>query len=281
MSSFPPILVEVQNKVDEKFLTCAIQCCTLTFERHNRLPIIVIFGIANATVFLMSKSEDGDFPFARQIQSIGWAERCLLLASSTLQANQQETLHPLQAVGHFLCSQSLSINTLDYGKNDSLIKLLYTIAQGNLDQIMGEETEKLEAVKNIYDISEIQLQKVKKCLEQGDKVSNKKALSYVDDTLSFLQRQRRKYCDTIETTPVEETPPLVYLNKKRPASALEPDNKELNTELYEFVQRFKSGKTDRTNWKKCFEQGHLENISSIKQFNNSESLRCHYNRKFK
>ncbi|EIE84381.1 hypothetical protein RO3G_09091 [Rhizopus delemar RA 99-880] len=109
----------------------------------------------------------------------------------------------------------------------TLIKLLYTIAQGNLDQIMGEETEKLEAVKNICDISEIQLQK----------------------------RQRRKYCNAIETTPVEETPPLVYLNKKRPASALEPDNKELNIELYEFVQRFKSGKTDRTNWKKCFEQG--------------------------
>ncbi|KAI8082499.1 uncharacterized protein B0P05DRAFT_537303 [Gilbertella persicaria] len=58
-------------------------------------------------VFLMSKTEDSDFPFARQIQSIGWAERCLLLTSSKLQANQQETLHPLQAVGHFLCSQSL------------------------------------------------------------------------------------------------------------------------------------------------------------------------------
>lgn len=95
LSSFPPILVEVQNKVDEKFLTRAIQYCTLTFERYNRLPIIVIFGTANATVFLISKSEDSDFPFARQIQSIGWAERCLLLTSSTLQANQQEeTLHP-------------------------------------------------------------------------------------------------------------------------------------------------------------------------------------------
>ncbi|KAI7871955.1 uncharacterized protein EV154DRAFT_556542 [Mucor mucedo] len=163
LSSFPPILVEVQNKVDEKFLTRAIQYCTLTFERYNRLPIIVIFGIANATASLMRKTEDSDFPFARQIQSIGWAERCLLLTSSILQVNQQEEiLHPLQAVGHFLCSQSLSINTLDYGNNDSLMKLLYAIAQRNLDQIIGEETEKLEAVKNICDISETQLQKVKK-----------------------------------------------------------------------------------------------------------------------
>ncbi|KAI8988328.1 hypothetical protein BDF20DRAFT_855148 [Mycotypha africana] len=96
----------------------------------------------------------------------------------------------------------------------------------------------------------------------------------MDDTLSFLRRQRRKYCDAIETTPVEETPSSEYLNKKRPINALEPGN-ELDTELDEFVQRFKSKKTDRINWKKCFEQGQLEKISSIKQFNSSESLRCH------
>ncbi|KAI7871956.1 uncharacterized protein EV154DRAFT_431483 [Mucor mucedo] len=99
--------------------------------------------------------------------------------------------------------------------------------------------------------------------------------------LCRLYSDRRKYCDAIETTPVEETPPTVYLNKRWPTSALEPGNTKLDTELYEFVQRFKSGKTDMINWKKCFEQGHLEKISSIKRFNNSESLRCHYNRKFK
>jgi hypothetical protein len=140
-----------------------------------------------------SKYEDSDFPFVRQIQSIGWAEPCLLLTSSILQANQQEeTLHHLQAVSHFPCSQSLFIKTLDCGKNASLIKLIYTIAQGKLDQIAGEETKKL------------------------GKISVKKALSYVDDTLPFLQRQRRKYCDAIETTPVGETPPSVYLNRNGP-----------------------------------------------------------------
>lgn len=79
----------------------------------------MIFGIANSTGFLLSKFVDSDVPFARQIPSIGWAERCLLLTSSTLQINQQETaLHPVQTIGYFLCSQSLSISTLDYGKND-------------------------------------------------------------------------------------------------------------------------------------------------------------------
>ncbi|KAI8890313.1 hypothetical protein K501DRAFT_312132, partial [Backusella circina FSU 941] len=52
-------------------------------------------------------------------------------------------------------------------------------------------------------------------------------------------------------------------------------------ELRQFVQRFKSVKSGRTNWKKCFEQGHLDNIQAIKHFKTSEILRSHYNRFFK
>ena len=69
----------------------------------------------------------------------------------------------------------------------------------------------------------------------------KKSLSYVDDTLNFLQRQKRKYCEVIETTPIEEIPPLVYINKKkkRQLSAVE----EHDAELYEVTQRFKKHQT--------------------------------------
>ncbi|ORE22222.1 hypothetical protein BCV71DRAFT_172325, partial [Rhizopus microsporus] len=92
----PAVLVEVQNQADDKFLTSSIQYCTLTYERHNKLPILVIFGIASATAPLPSKSVDSDFPFARQIPSIGWVKLCLLLTSSALRMKQQEkTLHPL------------------------------------------------------------------------------------------------------------------------------------------------------------------------------------------
>ncbi|KAG1043524.1 hypothetical protein G6F43_011634 [Rhizopus delemar] len=220
LSSFLPILIEIQNQVDDKFLTRAIHYCTLIYNRYNKLPIIVVFGIANVTLSLQSKAVDSEFPFARQLPNLGWAERCLLLTSSTLQMNQEEnTLHPLRAIGYFLCSQSLSISTLEYGRNDSL---------------------------------EMKRQK-------------KKSLSYVEATLEFLQRQKRKYCEAIETTPIEETPPLVYLNKRRQLSTVELENEVDNAELYDFVQRFK--KTTRINWKECFKTGQLENIKSIKQFN--------------
>ncbi|KAG0735655.1 hypothetical protein G6F62_008531 [Rhizopus arrhizus] len=141
-----------------------------------------------------------------------------------------EELHPLQALGDFVCSQSLSMSTLDYGKNDEWVKLLYSIAHDNFKQLSGEENEKL------------------RCLENGDKASIEKALSYVDDALGFLQRQKRKYCEAIETTPIEEAPPLVYLNKNRKLTSSVDLNDERNkTELYQFVQRFKSIESGRIN----------------------------------
>lgn len=61
----------------------------------------------------------------------------------------------------------------------------------------------------------------------------------MEATLEFLQRQKRKYCEAIETTPIEETPPLVYLNKRRQLSTVELEDEVDNAELYDFVQRFK------------------------------------------
>ncbi|GAA5799980.1 hypothetical protein HPULCUR_005401 [Helicostylum pulchrum] len=286
LSTFPPVFIEVQNQVDEKFLVRAIHYSTLIYERYKKRPILVIIGVASATAQFMSMTApNSDFPFANHIPCIGWAKRCLVLTSSTLKVNEHNTdeeLHPLQALGHFICSQSLSMSTLDYGKNDKWVKLLYSIAHANLKQLSGEEEEKLEAISNICSSSQIQLHKVKRCLENGDKVSIEKASSYVDDVLGFLQRQKRKYCETIETTPIEEAPPLVYLKKNRKLTNSVDFNDERNkTELHQFVQRFKSIESGRISWKKCFEQGYLDDVKIIKHFNTSESLRCHYNRFFK
>ncbi|KAG2205438.1 hypothetical protein INT47_007223, partial [Mucor saturninus] len=158
-----------------------------------------------------------------------WAKRCIVLTSATLKAkepNNDEELHPLEALGHFICSQSLSMSTLDYGKNDKWAKLFYSVAHANIKQLCGEEDEKLEAI---------------------DKGSIEKALSYVDDTLGFLERQKRKYCEAIETTPIEETPPLVYLNKNRKLTNSVDLNDERNKTELRFYNNGKVWVTRYTN----------------------------------
>ena len=136
----------MRNQLNKRLLARAVHYSTLIYEQYNKLPILLTIGVANATVSFMSMTTvNNEFPFARQIPCIGWAKRCLVLTSSMLKINQHNTekeLHPLQAVGYFICSQSLSISTLDYEKNNKSVRLLYSITHANLEQLSGEEDEK-------------------------------------------------------------------------------------------------------------------------------------------
>ncbi|PHZ18024.1 uncharacterized protein RHIMIDRAFT_233439 [Rhizopus microsporus ATCC 52813] len=127
------------------------------------------------------------FPFAKEITSCFWAQRCLLLSSSTLATLSQyiEQLHPLAALGYFMCSQALSMNMLDYGKHDNTIKPLYTIAKGNIMEVLGTGDEKLKRISDICDNADSQFIKIKHCVEKGDQDLFEKALSYLDDIQSF------------------------------------------------------------------------------------------------
>lgn len=72
LSTFPPVFIEVQNQVDEKFLVRAIHYSTLIYERYNKYPIVLVFGVASVTASFMSKTvADGDYSFAKQIPTLG------------------------------------------------------------------------------------------------------------------------------------------------------------------------------------------------------------------
>jgi hypothetical protein len=41
----PPILIEVQNRVDQPFMTRLIHYCTLVYERYEILPVVLVFVV--------------------------------------------------------------------------------------------------------------------------------------------------------------------------------------------------------------------------------------------
>ncbi|ORE17769.1 hypothetical protein BCV71DRAFT_286622, partial [Rhizopus microsporus] len=106
-----------------------------------------------------------------------WAQCCLLLSYSMLAILSQsiEKLHPLAALGYFMCSQALSMNMLDYGKHDNTMKLLYTIAQSDIKEVLGTEEENMKGISNICDNTDSQLIKIKYCIEKGNQYSFEKA----------------------------------------------------------------------------------------------------------
>ncbi|ORE06016.1 hypothetical protein BCV72DRAFT_208115, partial [Rhizopus microsporus var. microsporus] len=114
----------------------------------------------------------------------------------------------------------------------------YIPLRANFELLGGEEGEKLEAISNICSSSQTQLHKIK-----------------------------GKYCEAIETAPIEETPSLLYLNKNRKfINPADPNSEKHKAEQYQYVQRFKSVESGRISWKKCFEQGYLDDIKVIKYF---------------
>ncbi|CAO3703384.1 unnamed protein product [Rhizopus stolonifer] len=125
---------------------------------------------------------DSELSFAKQIPCIGWIN----------QLNTGEQLHPLQALGYFICSQATSLSTLDYEKNAKTVRLLYSFANANLEQLSREEIEKLEAISNICDTSQIQLQKIKRCLEKGNEASNEKGIKLCRRYFGVLAMTKKK-----------------------------------------------------------------------------------------
>jgi hypothetical protein len=65
LSTFPPVLTEVQNQVDEKLLVRAVHYCTLIYERYKKHPILVIIGVASVTAQSMNMTApNSDLLFA-------------------------------------------------------------------------------------------------------------------------------------------------------------------------------------------------------------------------
>ncbi|EIE83976.1 hypothetical protein RO3G_08681 [Rhizopus delemar RA 99-880] len=159
-SAFPPIIIEVQKAVDEKFIIRAIQYCTLVYQKYSKQPIIIIFGILSITMPILSLTTAFiRFPFAKELARLVWAQCCMLISSFSLDVIDKKInqLHPLAAIGVFMCSQATSINMLELGKEDKLMQLLYRIALKSVEQVARVEDEKVQRIVSICNNTSYQL----------------------------------------------------------------------------------------------------------------------------
>ncbi|ORZ00676.1 hypothetical protein BCR43DRAFT_485621 [Syncephalastrum racemosum] len=68
----------------------------------------------------------------------------------------------------FLSTQASSIRTMDYGRQDPTIRLLYAIDHEHATCLTGAEDENVQGIKNICEVTTSQLEKVSRCLAKGD-----------------------------------------------------------------------------------------------------------------
>ncbi|EIE81080.1 hypothetical protein RO3G_05785 [Rhizopus delemar RA 99-880] len=212
LSEYPPIIVEIQKDVNETYMACAARYSALVYEKYSKHPIIIIIGVSTITSSVAIRLAPATtHPYSLEVPCLFWAKRCLLMSSITLSKIElTERLESLAVVSVFLCSQKLSIKYLDSGSDDPTMKLLYKVAITNVQQLVGGKTEEAEAIQSICDNTENQIKKIKRCMQQEDRIAIEKAMLYLDDTSDYLRRQKRKYTMGRQATLIPDTSSIKY-----------------------------------------------------------------------
>ncbi|KAL7320312.1 hypothetical protein PS15m_000211 [Mucor circinelloides] len=124
--------------------------------------VVVIFAINGSS----SVEAEKEFvcvsgsPFLK-VDSRFWAKDCPLISQSSIDAYLSQTpLDPIVALGYFLTTGSLSLNTLEY-KQDHTVQQLY---QTSYKLVMAELKHKNESVEPLQSL----LEKMKKRIENSE-----------------------------------------------------------------------------------------------------------------
>jgi hypothetical protein len=81
-----------------------IKYSTLVYEKYEKHPVVLIVGVSGVTASVNNILVPATInPFSKEIPSLFWAKRCLLISSTTLSTIQStEQLDLLAAIGLFL-----------------------------------------------------------------------------------------------------------------------------------------------------------------------------------
>ncbi|KAI7907813.1 uncharacterized protein BX663DRAFT_547485 [Cokeromyces recurvatus] len=164
----PPILIEFQSKVSSNFMGRLIRYSLSCEGRYNVYPIVLIFAINGFSSLEVEKEFVGDngSPFLK-IGSKFWAKECLLISQSSIEACLNQTpLDPIVALGYFLTSGSLSLNTLEH-KLDHTVQQLY---QTSYKLVMAELKHKNKSVEPLQSLLEQVKRRIETVVDEDNSV---------------------------------------------------------------------------------------------------------------
>lgn len=178
-SSFPPVLIEVQKRVDQTFMARLITYSVNVFMRYKFYPIILIFCVDKVSQAVMYTFEQSKTK-ANMFETIcyNWAKNCYLISNQiidpALNNKSSANMDPIVAIQYFLGSQQRNIIALDFYDDLTIIEL-YTIAKNETEKYVDASKSQLNALATICSTSENQFKKIKNLLKD-ELPTNSKAL---------------------------------------------------------------------------------------------------------
>ncbi|KAG1324074.1 hypothetical protein G6F57_012702 [Rhizopus arrhizus] len=251
--SLPPILIEVQATVDEKFMIRLMQYAINVIERYGSKPIVLIFCVGK----ISPKSLSAQFTqctnnqrYLRSFPSLVWAQQCLLVFENNDDVGSYP-LETLQVISSFFCQQKATLFDHSYSE-DNTIKFLYKIAK----EITVEETQYENNFRHTLDIvltsNEKCLNRIKKTLTGVPDI--KKAERLIEKGLAYNASVKRQLSNISTDSESElEFPEKLPVGIKRP-----PTTPQLADEIT-FIKRFKAN-VGRMSWTQCLTEAHENHL---------------------
>ncbi|ORX45534.1 hypothetical protein DM01DRAFT_1368701 [Hesseltinella vesiculosa] len=188
LNQLPPVILEIQNVVNDVFMASAIQYCLNVYRRFHIYPILVIICVDKiASRNLADKfTPTEDMPYCLQTCSTHWAKNCFLLSKNSINTlvngDDNQPLDPIVAFVHFLTSGQQSIIGNDHW-DDPSIQMLYRIAKDIHSGGEKKENSTLNALIKICETTGSQFTKIASAI-LGEPKKAMKALVAVMGTSS-------------------------------------------------------------------------------------------------
>jgi hypothetical protein len=137
----PPIIVEIQNTMNEQFICRLVRYATSVYIKYERWPFCLTIVINEPSYHMVKKLvRSSHLENAWESTDKGWTEGAFFLLPSTIANADPRTMSPLASVALFLQEQSLHGRHL----NDTTINQCYSIcfeylSKHNIPKTPGDE----------------------------------------------------------------------------------------------------------------------------------------------
>lgn len=189
----PPILIEIQNRVDQAFMIRLIQYCTRAFERFKVLPVVLVFVVK----MFSSKEFEKKFvpkvntPYLLETSCEFWAREANFISLESIENHIKVGMNQLVALAYFTTCQSPSLSSLEYA-GDSTVRFLYSICKANM---------KKKGNSKIVEIIDQSTEQIKKAIELDEEdpiLTAEKCKGFAEQLLEAIQVQKRKLVEVYE-----------------------------------------------------------------------------------
>ncbi|CAO3701880.1 unnamed protein product [Rhizopus stolonifer] len=183
----PPIIVEIQHKVNKKFMRRDVGYCLLANLKFDVEPILLVVCVGTLNEEIKDDTVDSRLPGIHSYFCKPWAE-CFILCQDSLTQNLTTPLNPLIALGLFLSSRFTSIFDNPYG-GDPTMQYLYALASHH------HQIDSQDIVRLPMKLIDSQITEYDRLLTLANSSNQPQLVEAINEAKTRIYTIKRKYDD--------------------------------------------------------------------------------------